>query len=63
MNDIGEVVLLSDQILALARQPGKIMEEMAVQLPRSRNLSFALSEEFLSYKKRIWIPAGGCLST
>lgn len=52
-HDIDEAVLLSDRILVLAGHPGKIIEEMVVQPPRPRNLSFALSEEFLNCKKRI----------
>lgn len=52
-HDIDEAVLLSDRVYILAGSPGRIAAELTVEPPRPRDLSFSLSEQFLTYKKRI----------
>ena len=52
-HDIDEAVLLSDRILILSGHPGRITAELTVQTPRPRDLSFALSGEFLACKRQI----------
>lgn len=52
-HDIDEAVLLSDRILILSGHPGRITAELNVQTPRPRDLSFALSGEFLACKRQI----------
>ena len=52
-HDIDEAVLLSDRVLILSGQPGRIAAELTIQPPRPRALSFALSEEFLACKRQI----------
>lgn len=52
-HDIDEAVLLSDRVCILSGQPGRITMELEIQPPRPREMSFALSEEFLGYKKQI----------
>ena len=52
-HDIDEAILLSDRICILAGTPGRITTEITVAPPRPRDLSFALSGEFLEYKRQI----------
>lgn len=52
-HDIDEAVLLSDRVCVLSGQPGRISVELTIQPPRPRELSFALSEEFLACKRKI----------
>jgi NitT/TauT family transport system ATP-binding protein len=52
-HDVEEALLLSDRILALSRQPGRIVAEFAVRFPRPRTTAVTLTEEFLSMKRRI----------
>ena len=52
-HDIDEAVLLSDRVCILSGQPGQINADLTIRPPRPRDMSFALSEEFLSYKRRI----------
>lgn len=52
-HDIDEAVLLSDRIYILSGSPGHIAAELTVETPRPRDLSFSLSEQFLTCKKQI----------
>lgn len=52
-HDIDEAVLLSDRVCILSGQPGQITAELTIQPPRPRDMSFALSEEFLACKRQI----------
>ena len=52
-HDIDEAVLLSDRIYILSGKPGRISDEIVVNLPKPRNNSMTMTEEFLAYKRRI----------
>ena len=52
-HDIDEAILLSDRVCVLAGQPGRITAEVKIATPRPRGLDFALSGEFLEYKKEL----------
>ena len=52
-HDIDEAVLLSDRIYILGGKPGHIIDEIRIEEPKPRRSDFQLTEEFLSYKKRI----------
>lgn len=52
-HDIDEAILLSDRIYILSGKPGKITDEIIVNLPKPRNNSITTSEEFLTYKRKI----------
>lgn len=52
-HDIDEAILLSDRIYLLSGSPGKITNEIVIEEPKPRRMDFNLSEEFLTYKKRI----------
>ena len=52
-HDVEEALLLSDRILVLSSQPGTVIGEVPVLLPRPRSTETTLTEEFLVLKRRI----------
>jgi ABC-type nitrate/sulfonate/bicarbonate transport system ATPase subunit len=52
-HDIDEAVFLSDRIYVMHGQPGSIVREIAVDLPRPRSLEVTASAEFSAYKDEI----------
>lgn len=52
-HDIDEAILISDRIYLLSGSPGEITEEIIIAQPKPRCSDFALTAEFLEYKKRI----------
>lgn len=52
-HDIDEAILLSDRIYILAGRPGKIVDEVKIELPKPRNREIILSDEFIRYKRYI----------
>jgi NitT/TauT family transport system ATP-binding protein len=53
-HDVEEALLLSDRILVLSAQPGTIVGEFSVRMPRPRSAETTLTEEFLSLKREIF---------
>lgn len=45
-HDVAEAVFLSDRILFLSRNPGRIIEDIEVPIQRPRNVEMRMSEEF-----------------
>lgn len=52
-HDIDEAILLSDRIYLLTGRPGRITKEIVIGEGRPRGEEFALTENFLNYKKEI----------
>lgn len=52
-HDIDEAILLSDRIYILSGKPGRITEEIVIDVPKPRAEDFNLSEKFLEYKRYI----------
>jgi ABC-type nitrate/sulfonate/bicarbonate transport system ATPase subunit len=52
-HDIDEAILLSDRIYILSGKPGKITDEIIIDLPKPRDNSLLMSEEFLAFKRKI----------
>ena len=52
-HDIDEAILLSDRIYIMTGKPGQIRDEIIIRTPRAEREQFALSEEFLGYKKQV----------
>ncbi|HEX5466140.1 MAG TPA: ABC transporter ATP-binding protein [Candidatus Limnocylindrales bacterium] len=59
-HSIPEAVLLSDRVVVLSARPGRIVAEVAIDLPRPRRGDVRVSPEFLRYeaKLRSYIEAG-----
>lgn len=52
-HDIDEAIILSDRIYIMAGKPGKITEEIIIDVPKPRDKDFKVSESFLEYKRHI----------
>ncbi len=53
-HQIDEAVYLSDRVLVFTVRPGRLKEEVRVDLPRPRELAVKRSAEFGRYVDRIW---------
>jgi NitT/TauT family transport system ATP-binding protein len=53
-HQIDEAVYLSDRVLVFGRRPGRIQEEILIDLPRPREMSVKRLPEFTQYVDRIW---------
>lgn len=53
-HQIDEAVYLSDRVLIFTARPGRLKEEVIVDLPRPRELSVKRTPEFVRYTDRIW---------
>ena len=52
-HDIDEAILLSDRIYLLTGTPGTVSHMIEIKEKKPRDAEFALTEEFLEYKKKI----------
>jgi NitT/TauT family transport system ATP-binding protein len=53
-HQIDEAVYLSDRVIVFTVRPGRIKEEIAIDLPRPRDLSIKRTPEFIRHTDRIW---------
>ncbi len=53
-HQIDEAVFLSDRVVVLTVRPGRVKEEIVIDLPRPRELGIKRSPEFARYTDRIW---------
>jgi NitT/TauT family transport system ATP-binding protein len=62
-HSVGEAVFLADRVLVMTPRPGKIQDELTIDLPRPRALEIMNTEAFGAYVKRIRLAlnAGGVL--
>jgi ABC-type nitrate/sulfonate/bicarbonate transport system ATPase subunit len=51
-HDVEEAIFLSDEIHVMATRPGRVIEGIAIPLPRPRDRSVTLSPEFVAIKER-----------
>ena len=51
-HDVEEAIFLSDEIHVMGTRPGRILERIAIPLPRPRDRSVTLSPEFVAIKER-----------
>ena len=52
-HDIDEAILLSDRVYILSGIPGKITDEIEIDLPKPRSIDEVTDEEFVRYKRMI----------
>lgn len=52
-HSISEAVYLSDRIIVMGAKPGRIVEDLKVDLPRPRNEDTKLTPEFYTYVKKL----------
>jgi NitT/TauT family transport system ATP-binding protein len=53
-HQIDEAVYLSDRVLVFTARPGRLKEDIAIKLPRPRDLALKRTAEFVAYTDRIW---------
>jgi NitT/TauT family transport system ATP-binding protein len=53
-HQIDEAVYLSDRVLIFTARPGRLKEEVAINLPRPRDLAIKWAPEFVQYTNHIW---------
>jgi NitT/TauT family transport system ATP-binding protein len=53
-HDIEEAVYLGDRVVVLSARPGRIREEVKIDLPRPRGLEVKKSMQCHEYRNRIW---------
>jgi NitT/TauT family transport system ATP-binding protein len=53
-HDLDEAIYLADRVVVLSARPGRVMDEVAIALPRPRGLGIRSSPEFGSYRRRLW---------
>jgi NitT/TauT family transport system ATP-binding protein len=53
-HDIEEAVYLGDRVVVLSARPGRIREEIAIELPRPRALEIKKSMRCHEYRNQIW---------
>jgi NitT/TauT family transport system ATP-binding protein len=53
-HNLGEAVYLADRIIVLSARPGRIVDDVEVDLPRPRTFKMMSSPAFAELKDRIW---------
>ena len=53
-HSLNEAVYLADRVIVLSARPGRVVDDVAVGLPRPRSFAMTASERFGILKDRIW---------
>ena len=53
-HQIDEALYLSDRVIVMSARPGRVIDEITVQIPRPRPLSVKQTPGFLELQNRIW---------
>ena len=53
-HSLTEALFLSDRVLVMSHRPGRVLEEIIVDLPRPRTYDMIGSEKFGRYRNHIW---------
>jgi NitT/TauT family transport system ATP-binding protein len=53
-HSLNEAVYLADRVVVLSARPGRVVDDVAVDLPRPRSFAMSSSERFGILKDRIW---------
>jgi NitT/TauT family transport system ATP-binding protein len=53
-HQINEAVYLADRVLVFSGRPGRVRDEISIDLPRPRELRLKRTAAFLAYEEHIW---------
>jgi NitT/TauT family transport system ATP-binding protein len=53
-HNLSEAVYLSDEVIVMQANPGRIVERVQIDLPRPRGIEITETEEFLHLRNHIW---------
>jgi NitT/TauT family transport system ATP-binding protein len=53
-HQIDEAIFLSDRVIVMSARPGRIIADIAIDLPRPRELAIKRTSEFVAYEEQIW---------
>lgn len=53
-HQIDEAVYLADRVIVMSRRPGRILDDIRIDLPRPRELEIKRSPEFAAHADHIW---------
>jgi NitT/TauT family transport system ATP-binding protein len=53
-HQIDEAIFLSDRVLVMSARPGKILADIAIDLPRPRDLEIKRTPAFVAYEDQLW---------
>ena len=53
-HDIEEAIYLGDRVIVFTARPGRIKDEIRIDLPRPRSIEIKKSGEYLAYRNRVW---------
>jgi len=53
-HQIDEAIFLSDRVVVMSARPGRIIADIAIDLPRPRELRIKRTPAFVAYEEQIW---------
>jgi NitT/TauT family transport system ATP-binding protein len=53
-HSLTEAVYLADEVLVMSARPGRIIDRIAIDLPRPRTYEMMASDKFGGLRERIW---------
>jgi NitT/TauT family transport system ATP-binding protein len=53
-HDIDEAVYLADRVIVFTARPGRIKQDIAIDLPRPREIEIKKTPAFAGYRNRVW---------
>ncbi len=53
-HQIDEAIYLSDRVLVMSARPGRILEDIRIDLPRPRDLEVKRTPQFVAYAEQVW---------
>ncbi len=53
-HQIDEAIFLSDRVIVMSARPGRVIADIAIDLPRPRSLELKRTPAFVAYEEQIW---------